>query len=236
MKNIYFIVFILMMVLNACGLYRQNVVNVPLFQEKGKLQVGGHASFTGYDAQMAYAFSKKFAVLGNYSVCSNSMNFSSTNFSKLNHQFYEFGFGHFRKTSKDLIHEYFIVVGQGSTNLQTSSTNSLGSLLDVRSANYSRVTFQADFGKIKNKFEFAVTPRLFYINYYSNVDTQGDAYKTIPHAFLWSDLAFSFRYSPIKFLKIASQVSCTLPIIGIKNGYYEASPFNASLGVVFNLR
>ncbi len=227
---------ILMTLLNSCGIYRQNVVNTPMFQEKGQIQLGGHVGFAGYDGQAAFAFTNKIAVMGNYCFTNQATSYSSTNYTKLNHQFYELGLGHFRKSSKNLIHEYFIIVGQGSTSMNVASMSSGVQNYDLRSAKYTRIMLQADFGRITNKFEFGVTPRLFLINYFSNVDTQNNAYLTIPHRFVWSDLAFSIRYSPSKYFKIASQVSCTLPITGLKNGYYEASPFNASLGVIFNVR
>lgn len=232
MKSIYFIVFACLGILNSCDLYRQNVVNTPFFEEKGQVQAGGHIGFAGYDGQVAVSVSNKLAVLGNYSTSNFVTNYASSNFSKLNHQFYEFGFGHFRKTSNDLIHEYFLLVGQGSTNMQTTTTNSLW----IRSADYTRITLQADFGKVANKIEYGLTSRLFLIDYHAIVDTQNDSYKTTPHTFLMSDLSFSFRYSPIKYVKIASQVSLTLPVTGIKYAYYQPSPFNASLGVVLNLR
>ena len=43
--------------LSSCGIYRQNVINVPLLQQKGQMQLSGHYSFTGYDVQAAIAIS-----------------------------------------------------------------------------------------------------------------------------------------------------------------------------------
>ena len=107
---------------------------------------------------------------------------------------------------------------------------------DVRSAKYARWLLQADFGKVKNKVQYVLTPRVFWINYFDHMDTQDPSYLTIPHAFIWSDLAFSVRYSPFKFLQIASQVSITIPLSGSKYGYYDASPLNASIGLVWKIR
>lgn len=56
----------LICILSSCGFYRQNVVNVPLFHEKGQIQLGGHIGGTGYDGQVGLSISNKFAVLGNF--------------------------------------------------------------------------------------------------------------------------------------------------------------------------
>jgi len=236
MKKVYFLLIAFVGLLNSCGLYRQNVINVPLFQEKGQVHVGGHIGFTGCDGQVAASLMNNLAVIGSYSFLNNSTNYSNTNYTKLHHQFYEFGVGHFRKNSKDFIHEYFILYGEGKTDLQSTSASDVGQSTRLLSSNYSRFTVQADFGKVKEAFEYSFTPRVFWINYYGQQDTQNTTYQTIPHAFVWSDVAFSVRYSPLRFIKIMGQVAMTLPVTGRKYGYYEASPLNASIGLVLNVR
>jgi hypothetical protein len=236
MKKVYFLLFAFVGLLNSCGLYRQNVVNVPLFQHKGEVQIGGHASGTGYDGQVAVAVTNSMGLIGNLHFTNKNSSFSNTNYTKMNHAFYEVGVGHFRKNKQDFIHEYFLVFGQGNTSMQNATGNGVIQNYDVRSAKYARWLLQADFGKVKNQVEYVLTPRVFWINYFDHVDTQDLSYLTIPHAFIWSDLAFSVRYAPMRFVKIMGQVSMTLPITGSKYGYYEASPLNASIGLVFNVR
>ena len=225
--------------LTSCGLYRQNVVNVPLFQEKGQIQAGGHIGGTGYDGQVGFAVTDKIAVIGNYNSNKKTTNYSSTNYSHFSHQFYEFGLGHYRKTTNGLLHEYFLNVGQGNTLTNGAGGDTIyghtAPYIFTRSAKYTRIMLQADFGKIVNNFEFALSPRLFMIDFHSVIDTENNAYLTLPHTFLWSDLAFTFRYCPTSFLKLSGQVSCTLPVTGFKQAYYDASPFNASIGLILNL-
>lgn len=236
MKKVYFSLITFIGLLNSCGLYRQNVINVPLFQEKGQVQVGGYVGFTGCDGQVAASLTKSVAVIGNYAMQNRTTNYSTNNYTKLNHQFYELGVGHFRKKSNDFIHEYFMLYGQGKTELESASATDVGQSSYLRSSNYTRIAIQADFGKVKDAFEYTCTPRVFWINYYGQKDTQDNTYQTIPHAFVWSDVAFSVRYSPLRFIKIVGQVSVTLPVTGRKYGYYEASPLNASVGLVFNVK
>lgn len=105
----------------------------------------------------------------------------------------------------------------------------------TRSAKYTRIMIQVDFGKIIRNFEYALSPRLFVLDFHSVIDTENDVNSTRPNTFFWSDLAFTFRYCPSSFLKLSGQVSCTLPVTGLKQAYYEASPFNASIGLILNL-
>ncbi len=236
MKTTIYISLLGLLFLNSCGIYRQNVVNVPLFQNKGEVQIGGYASGTGYDGQVAVAVTNSIGLIGNLSFTNKNTRFSNTNYTKMNHEFYEFGVGHFRKNKQDFIHEYFLVFGQGNTSIKNATGNGVIQNFDVRSAKYTRWLLQADFGKVKNQVEYVLTPRVFWINYFDHVDTQDPSYLTIPRAFVWSDLAFSVRYSPFKYLQIASQVSITIPLSGSKYGYYDASPLNASIGLVWKIR
>lgn len=233
--SIYYMFFL--GILTSCGFYRQNVVNVPLFQEKGQIQAGGHIGCTGYDGQFGFSVTDKIAIVGNYNSNNKTTNYSATNYSHFNHQFYEFGLGHFRKNSTGLIHEYFFNFGQGNSMMSGAGGDTIyghtAPYSFIRSAKYTRIMLQADFGKIVRNFEYALSPRLFVLDFHSVIDTENTSYQTIPHTFLWSDLAFTFRYCPIPFLKLSGQVSCSLPVTGLKQAYYEASPFNASFGLVF---
>jgi len=236
MKTIILISLSGLLLISSCGLYRQNVVNTPLFQEKGEVQLGGHVSATGYDGQAAVSVTKNLGLIGNFSIIDKNTSYSNTNYTKESHQFYEFGIGHFRKNKEDFIHEYFLLVGQGNTSIQNASSNGGVQSKDIRSSKYTRWMLQADFGKLDNHVEYVLTPRVFWIDYFDQVDTQNLSYLTIPHAFVWSDLAFSVRYSPVSFLKIVGQCSITLPVTGSKYAFYEASPLNASIGLVFHVR
>ena len=79
----YFLMFLpSLFLLNSCGLYRQNVVNVPLFEKKGQAQVGGHLSFTGKNLQLGYSVTNQFGVLANYSSFYHKEIYSDINFQR----------------------------------------------------------------------------------------------------------------------------------------------------------
>ena len=54
----------------------------------------------------------------------------------------------------------------------------------------------------------------------------------------YAEGAVTLRYNLLKFLKISGQFCGTIPLISsIKgyNSYYEFSPFNVSIGLLFNI-
>lgn len=82
----------------ACSpAYVSNVANVPIFEEKGDLQLGLHAGFAGLDPQISYAFHDHIAVVANGSFYNNT-NDTLNNFHV--HNFGEPGIGYFTALGK----------------------------------------------------------------------------------------------------------------------------------------
>jgi hypothetical protein len=101
MKNLCLLIS-LTIGISACGIYRQNVTNVPLFKEKGEAQISGNISFTGYDGQIAYSLTDKFGLISNLSMTGVKKTiYSSVNYKELNHSFLEIGAGNFKKTQME---------------------------------------------------------------------------------------------------------------------------------------
>lgn len=235
MKNI--IILISILGLTSCGFYRQNVVNVPIIKEKGQVQLSGHATFTGFDGQLSYAPTKQFALLANYSdMGTKKVTYSSDNYSIDKHYFGEAGIGYYKKTSNNLYTDFFILAGNGMTSHFVQGLDAAKKVTTFyKQAFYNRFCFQADFGRIHNKFEHAFTPRLMVVNYYNINDSENQTYQGLPNTYLYSDFSYTLRYNLLKFLKISGQINATIPITGYKASYYEFSPFNCSVGIIFNL-
>ena len=236
----YCMFVIILAVLSSCGIYRQNVVNVPLMQHQGQVQLGGHIGFTGYDFQASGALTKHIGLIANYSNTGTNRNvYTPINYDTFKHSFKEAGAGYYTKNPKGLISEYFLIFGKGISSREGAG----GVAPDVlpgpykysRSANYNRFLFQADFGKSIDKLEYSFSPRIFVLNFYNITDSQNDAYKQLPNTFVWTDYALTMRYMIIKNIKIAGQITFTIPLTGYKAGYYEASPVNGSIGLLVNL-
>ncbi len=223
--------------LSSCGVYRQNVVNAPLMQEKGQAQISGSVGFTGFDGQLAYAATKKIALMANYSdLGTKRENFSSVNYSIDKHNFYELGAGYFKKNKSRLISEYFLIAGKGMTSHFVQSLDKANNVkTTLKKVSYNRFCFQADFGKINKKLEYAITPRIMVINYYNITDNSSDPYKQEANTYLYTDIAATLRYNFLKYFKISGQFSSTIPVTGFNSKYYESSPFNCSIGLIINL-
>jgi hypothetical protein len=239
MKNLCLLIS-LTIGISSCGIYRQNVTNVPLFQEKGETQISGNISFTGYDGQIAYSLTDKFALISNLSMTGVKKTiYSSVNYKELNHSFLEIGAGNFKKNTNGMIYEYFLIYGNGVTSEKTTGVNDIEGhttpYTNYKSGHYNRFLLQLDIGMVEKKIEYAISPRIFLLNFFNINDTQNDSYKTLPRNYLWTDFAGSIKYSPIKYMKIFGQVALTIPITGYKAAYYEASPINYSLGLILNM-
>ena len=224
----------------SCGIYRQNVVNVPLMQKMGQAQLGGHVSTTGYDGQAGCAITNHLALMVNYSN-SGTKRIDNTliNYSIDKHNFGEIGGGYFNKNTKGLIYEFFFIAGKGmSSHFVTGGDTVQGHTPPFtyqRNIDYSRFLIQADFGKAGKKIEYAFSPRIFLLHYFNINDNESKEYLNLPHAYFYSEIALTLRYNILKWLKISGQAGLTIPITGYKAAYYESSPFNASLGLILNI-
>ncbi len=224
------------MLISSCGIYRQNVINAPLIQEKGQTQVSGSVGFTGYDLQLAFALTNKIAVLANYSdLGTKREDFSSINFIIDKHHFYEIGAGYFKKNTKGLISEYFLNVGRGMTSHYYQGMDNAQKLSNsFQQVSYNRYCLQADYGQIKCNWEYVVSPRLLLVNYYDISDNSNDAYRAEANTFLYADLTSTIRYKFLRYFKVSAQVNATLPVTGYNSVYYSFSPFNANVGLMID--
>ena len=89
----YSITLLTFIALSSCGIYRQNVVNVPLIKQKGQAQIIGHIGFTGLDGQASYSLTKNIALLSNYSEVIKKTKENSI----FKHNFGEIGLGYYKK-------------------------------------------------------------------------------------------------------------------------------------------
>ncbi len=236
----YSLIFLIFIGLSSCGIYRQNVVNVPLMQQKRQTQIGAHVGFTGYDAQGSYALTNHIGIIANY----NDMGTKEVVYSKVNHSvdkhnFGEFGAGYYLKNKSGWIMEFFALAGKGySSHLVYGGDTIPGHTAPftyLRTGNYYRFLIQADFGKSYEKFKFALTPRIFLNQYYKINDTQTDIYKHLNNTYLYADLEATVQYKLLKYLMLSGQAGLTIPVTGYNVSYYEFSPFNCSLGLILNL-
>ncbi|MCF8429347.1 MAG: hypothetical protein K9G64_04375 [Bacteroidia bacterium] len=233
---------LLIFAVSSCGIYRQNVINVPAFENKGQMQIGVHQSFSGLEAQASLSVTDKIAVLANYCDLGEKKNvYSSDNFSVNKHYFSEIGIGVYKKKShqSNSIKEFFLLGGNGKTSYYVESMNRNG-IKDIsyKEAFYNRITLQGDFGLKEKKVSLIFSPRIFLIDYYNIFDTAAIAYKQTPNSFIRFEVATTLRYNFNNYIALSGQTCITFPEFSYyANGniYDEFSVFNVSIGIIGNL-
>jgi hypothetical protein len=238
--NKYILLFLTSIAFYSCGIYRQNVVNTPLFQQKKQTQIAAHVGFTGLNAQASYALTNHIGMFANYcDMGTKRTSFSTINYSIDKHNFGEIGAGYYHNNKTGFTYEIFLVAGNGmGSNFSAGGDTIPGHTKpfeNFKKANYNRFLIQADFGLSEGQFNFALTPRIFVLQYYNITDTESDIYKTISNRYLCSDLALTGQYKMYKNLILSAQMGVTRVIAGQKIGYYEYSPFNCSIGFILHL-
>jgi hypothetical protein len=232
MKNIVLLLF-LGIAFSSCGIYHQNVVNVPMLQHKGQLQVASQVSFSGFEGQSCYTLTDKIAVLADY----NTDRAGATRASK--HYFGEVGVGLYKSAESDSnrkVRELFFLAGNGKTS--QFEQNDTSSFFDQ--AFYNRFCLQANWGKSYKKRSWAISPRLTVIHYY-NVNYEflklNNATNTNTNVFLGT--AFTWRFKIVKHLLFSFQIDVTAPILPTvteaTSNIYDFSPINFSCGLVTDM-
>jgi hypothetical protein len=164
--------------------------------------------------------------------------FSSINYAIKKHHFKEIGAGVYKKTASGKIRELFVFAGKGMSSHFVMGANSAGGVSSTnQKVDYSRFAVQADFGNKKKKLQYILTPRLLGVHYYNIADNARSDYQNISNFHLYAEGAVTLRYPILKFLMISGQVCSTLSLTHSRgyNFYYEFSPFNGSIGLIFNI-
>lgn len=237
------LIIICLFSLSSCGIYRQNIVNVPISQKKGQIQLGTHISFNGYDGQASYSPTEKFTLLANYSAFGlNEKKFSTANSVKEKHNFSEIGFGYYKKKKSGRTSDIFLLIGNGYTYKFRKGGDSISGSVKpyeyTQAVNYNRFAVQADFINTNKKMSIALTPRLLAINYYNVADNSTKVFEQNPSTFFYTEGVVTIGVNTFKNIFISGQLGITIPITGSKVAYYEFSPLNCSIGLTysFNLR
>jgi|GEM_PF-1261657 len=237
MKN-YCRLILLAFIFSSCGVYRQNVINTPMLQKKGQLQAGVYEGFSGNEAQASYSVTDKVGILANYnSPRSKKVVYAGLNYSETNHYFGEAGIGLFRpkKDSGNKIRELFLLVGNGMTSYYVQSDADSTGYIDknFKQTRYNRFCLQGDLGKVSKHWGYAISPRLFLINYYGTTDNKRPDMQNTSNTYMYMECALTGRYTFARYIIISSQISLTLPTDNIS--YYDFAPWNLSVGLAVNL-
>lgn len=235
----YSFIILISIELTSCGIYRQNVINVPLMESSGQTQIGGYFSFNGYDGQVSYALTNNIVLVANYNDLGIKRDVAGYNYSIDKHNFGEVGAGYFTRITEEWIGELFVIAGKGKTShFFTGIVSYEGPSFPVtyfNEAKYDRYLIQTDFGTIRGKWQYAFSPRIFLIHYYDIKDNSSKEFNKLPNKYIYSEGVLTLKYSVFEYLKATGQAGLTLPITGYDAAYFEASPFNCSIGLILDM-
>lgn len=221
--------------LSSCGVYRQNIVNIPLNTQKGDVKICGAKSANYWEVQGSAALSNHFAIMANGAHSGMvQKKYSQFNVSKSSNTFLEGGFGFYNTNPSGFISEFFLLAGQGSSYYYVSSMDSLGHLNEeIRDANFNRIRLQSDFGMRGAQTFFAVSPG-FSIVRYKVLEKDGSSFQQLqPVTHVYPNVAATVGFNLIKGVALFAQGDITYSFS--KSAFYEFSPLNVAGGVAFSL-
>jgi hypothetical protein len=205
---------LLAFIVSSCApAYLPNVVNSPMFGNKGEFQFSTHSSLSGFDPQLAYAITDHLGVMTNASFADRTSD-STDNFHK--HKFVEFGAGYYEKIGTKGRFEAF--GGFGFGKLKAYYDNS----------------FWQDFASVRN-FRFFVQPA---IGLSSQVFDGSFATRLVLVRILQgTNLSTGFFVEPVitakvgfKYVKFVTQCGFSVPFKETELDF-EYEPFIFSVGI-----
>lgn len=224
----------------SCGIYRQNVVNVPAITQKGQLQLSVHQSFNGREIHGSYSVTNNIALMANYGSIGNDEENNASNKIVQNHYFKEIGLGFYKPSAPNnnqTIKEIFAIAGQGYTSKYTETFVGSKTKFDFKEAYYDRFGIQVDYGVKTNQSSWIISPRLLYVNYYRIKDTAAVIFRQQANSFIRGEVALTYRYHFNPYISFSGQSCIMVPFTDYLDDivYDDFSVLNASIGLAFNL-
>jgi hypothetical protein len=171
MKYLQFLLFVLISSSCSAVLYSPTTQNVPLFKEKGEVNIGagiiGTPDENGFDIKTAVAVDSSLAVAFSYNSFKGGSK-SSTDRWDSRAKYLEAAIGKFGSAKQGpWVYEAFLGLGYASIKHEKSSQSLRGPKDEIRTK-FIKPYIQPSFG-IRSKFiDFAVTPRIAMVSYLSD--------------------------------------------------------------------
>jgi hypothetical protein len=223
--NFCFIIFVASMAFlnHSCApAYIPNMVNSPLFSNKGECNASISAGFSGFDPQLSYALTNNVGLILNGSFMNSSSNDGSNDFMKWS--IFDAGLGYYHSVEENGRVEVYGGYGFGKVNGQydlfetTYKTNSI----------FNKIFVQPDIGIAHKIYDGSFAIRFSFINMHlSDPSYSGN------NIFIEPVLTHKIGY---KNLRIILQIGFSLPIMTTKTLQYGGwQPFIYSIGLQLNL-
>lgn len=212
--------------------------NVPLFKEKNEVRVNANVSNdigTGTDIQAAYAFSKQFALMANYSTVKDEAEDANGKGS-----YFDMAIGYYKPIQKHFVFEVY--GGIGKSNQHHQYTNETYQYYEASKGGTSELSFikvfiQPAFGITSNAFDVAVALPLSNVSFRNikNGTTAGSTNDQMLKAISANKNSLLFEPSLTvrggwKYLKIQLQVLASKKLNDPELSFFD---YRSSVGLSF---
>lgn len=223
-KNHYFpIILFLLAVMTSCSPeYIPNMVNSPVFSNKGEFQATVATGTSNFDGQAGYAITDNIAIIANGSFADQT-NDTTDEFHK--HLIFEGGLGYYRKISSSARIEAF--GGYGTGKIQTLEDNDVFGL-DVVDVNYNRIFLQPGIGAVTDFFDGSFATRISMVQMKpENSQTLKSSWNTFIEPVVTTKMGY-------KYVKFVFQIGYSFPLDGDKVDY-DHQRLILNFGLNFNI-
>ena len=222
-KNIVFYLIIISFLASCAPVYTPNVINTPLFTEKGESQINMSVGLNGYDPQLAFALTDHVGIMINGCYQNKQDDSSTVNSIEWHkHIFAEAAIGYYYPIEEKYRLEIFGGVGQGT--VWSHFENNFVS--KNAKANYTRYFLQPNIGICTDYYEVSFSPRLSLVDM-QLYDEEMSAFNTTGiDIFVEPAITAKFGY---KFIKFFVQTGFVLSLS--QNVGYNHKPFFFSAGL-----
>jgi hypothetical protein len=221
--SIVFSLFIFIVTFQSCAPeYIPNMVNSPMFSNKGEFQANAGAGTSDLDVQVAYAMTDHIGVMVNGSFADRTKD-STDKFHK--HIILEGGVGFYDKFGE--IGRYEIYGGYGTGRVEGKYEN-IFSINQIADARYNRFFIQPGIGIATGIYDGSFTSRIALVQ----MNPNGAVFETGNyHGFLEPVFTSKIGY---KYLKFTFQIGFSVPI-GDNRLKFDYQPFIFNVGANLNL-
>ncbi len=211
----FLVILFTVLILTGCqSLYIPNVVNTPLFSNKGEAQAAVHFGTAGIDPQLAYAVTNNIGIMLNGSF-DTFETVDTTEVFPANHSFGELGIGYYTKVTEK--HRFEVYAGYGIGNIKFEEYDLNNTPIQSK-VNTNRFFIQPAFGLTSKNFDFSVASRIIWISGKGDVESYTRSF--------WEPAVTVRAGGP--HIKGVMQFGLSVPF---KDDFFEYEPVLFSIGI-----
>lgn len=227
MKNTLIILSIaaVAMIQSCAPIYIPSNHNVPLFTEKGEIQLGAAHGTNGTNLQAAVSVIDHLAVMGNFAFAVRETS-DSSDYRK--HSFYDLGLGYYNTFGGKGRYEVYGGYGRGVGEAYDNYTFISPQSVTAR-GKYDRLFLQGNLGLGNEVFEGAISYRVSYLSFYEFEQVSTSTPVNFSTEEIMMEPAITLKVGGPNF-KFLAQFGFSFPYDSHVDFDYQ--PFNMSFGIM----